>query len=122
MLPLPPAQGVSPRTKLAIIESPYSGDIERNTLYARRAMRDAIERGFAPFASHLLYTQPGVLDENEKAERELGINLGLVWAGKADIALFYLDYGTSSGMQAALDLYNDVGLTYSFCYIGVNPA
>ena len=39
-----------------IIESPYTGDVERNLEYARRCMRDSIKRGEAPFASHLLYT------------------------------------------------------------------
>ena len=46
-----------------ILESPYAGDIERNVAYARAAMRDSLLRGEAPIASHLLYTQPGVLDD-----------------------------------------------------------
>ena len=37
-----------------IIESPYAGEIDKNTAYARRCMRDSLDRGEAPFASHLL--------------------------------------------------------------------
>lgn len=49
--------------KLVLLESPYAGDTERNVDYGRRCLRDSIMRGEAPMASHLLYTQPGVLME-----------------------------------------------------------
>jgi hypothetical protein len=64
--------------KKVLIESPYAGDVERNEKYARACMRDCFERGEAPFASHLLYTQPGVLDDTLHHERALGIDAGLV--------------------------------------------
>ena len=53
---------------LVLLESPYAGDIEANLSYARACMRDCFERGEAPFASHLLYTQMGVLDDTIPAE------------------------------------------------------
>ena len=53
-----------------IIESPYAGDVERNVRYARAAMADCLKRGEAPFASHLLYTQEGVLDDDIPGERQ----------------------------------------------------
>ena len=49
--------------KLVILESPFAGDVKRNTAYARAALRDSLLRGEAPIASHLLYTQDGVLDD-----------------------------------------------------------
>lgn len=55
---------------LVLLESPYAGNVELNVTYARACMRDCLKRGEAPFASHLLYTQPGVLDDlvpNERA-------------------------------------------------------
>lgn len=82
---------------LVILESPYAGDIERNTDYARKCMADCFKRGEAPFASHLLYTQ--CLDDNIPEERELGINAGLLWAKKADLTVVYTDYGISEGMK-----------------------
>jgi hypothetical protein len=39
-----------------IIESPYTGDVDVNVAYARRAMRDALQRGESPIASYLLLT------------------------------------------------------------------
>ena len=62
---------------LVIIESPFAGEISRNVTYARRAVAHAIHLGEAPIASHLLYTQPGVLLDHLSHERQLGITCGL---------------------------------------------
>ena len=82
-----------------ILESPYAGDIEANLAYARRAVRDSLLRGEAPIASHLLYTQAGVLDDAIPAEREIGINAGLAWGSEAEATVVYTDRGISKGMQ-----------------------
>jgi hypothetical protein len=95
--------------RLVIIESPYAGDIEANTEYARLAMRDSLERGEYPIASHLLYTQPHILDENKPEEREWGIRAGLAWRAVAEKAVFYVDRGWSGGMKAARDVYEREG-------------
>jgi hypothetical protein len=58
--------------KLVVVESPYAGDVTRNLEYARAAMADCLARGEAPFASHALYTQIGVLDDTKPEERKLG--------------------------------------------------
>lgn len=87
--------------RLVIIESPYAGEVEANVAYARAAMRDSLSRGEAPIASHLLYTQPGVLDDGIPEERQLGIDAGLQWARVAECAVFYVDRGWSPGMQFA---------------------
>jgi len=87
--------------KKVIIESPYAGDIERNIKYARACLKDSLNRNEAPLASHLLYTQDGVLDDGIKAERMKGINAGLAWIEFADIHVFYIDYGMSKGMEYA---------------------
>ena len=84
--------------RLVIIESPYAGDTARNTAYARAAVRDSLLRGEAPIASHLLYTQPGVLDDNDPAERQHGIDAGLAWHMVAEATVVYADYGISRGM------------------------
>ena len=93
--------------RLIIIESPYAGEIERNTRYAREAMRDAIYRGEAPIASHLLYTQEGILDDNVPGDRKLGIACGLAWARVAEGAAFYTDLGWSTGMNEARHFYEE---------------
>jgi hypothetical protein len=85
--------------RLVIIESPYAGDVERNERYARACMADCLRRGEAPFASHLLYTQPGVLDDTIPAERKLGIAAGLAWGEMAAATVVYTDLGVTSGME-----------------------
>jgi len=90
--------------KLVIIESPYAGEIFLNTTYARRALRDSLERGEAPLASHLLYTQDGVLLEVLPSERRWGIDAGLAWRSVAELHVFYIDLGFSRGMVAAWEL------------------
>ena len=85
--------------RLVIVESPYAGDIEANVAYARACIRDALARGEAPFASHLLYTQPGVLRDEVPSERQWGIDAGLRWYSVADAAVVYTDRGISRGME-----------------------
>lgn len=88
--------------KIVIVESPYAGDVERNTAYARAALRDCLRRGEAPFASHLLYTQPGVLDDDVPSERDLGIRAGFEFRVRADRTVVYADLGISAGMHAGI--------------------
>lgn len=89
--------------RFVILESPYAGDVDANVEYARACMADCLSRGEAPFASHLLYTQPGVLDDQQPAEREAGIAAGLAIAERADATVVYTDRGMSQGMQAGID-------------------
>lgn len=85
-----------------ILESPYAGNVERNIEYARQCVKHSLSLGEAPIASHLLYTQPGILDDNDPKERALGIDAGLVWKEVAQKHVFYVDHGVSSGMHYAL--------------------
>ena len=88
--------------KRVIIESPFAGDVERNIKYARKCIRDSLERDEAPIASHLLYTQEGILDDLIPEERKWGIDSGLAWLEVSDIHAFYIDHGMSNGMKYAL--------------------
>lgn len=85
--------------KLVILESPYAGDIEANVGYARACVRDSLSRGEAPIASHLLYTQPGILRDDVPDERQWGIDAGLAWSSRADATVVYTDRGISRGME-----------------------
>ena len=86
-----------------IIESPFAGDIDTNQAYARAALRDCLLRGEAPLASHLLYTQPGVLDDSNPEERVHGIDAGLAWGCLADATVVYGDLGISTGMRYGIE-------------------
>ena len=95
--------------RLVIVESPYAGDLEKNLKYARECMHECIRRGEAPFASHLLYTQEGILDDNVPAQRKLGIEAGLAWGEKADATIVYIDYGISLGMKLGIEEAERIG-------------
>lgn len=90
--------------RLVILESPYAGDVEKNVAYARECLRDSLLRGEAPIASHLLYTQPGVLDDDKPDERDRGIVAGLAWVKCAQATVVYTDLGISYGMRWGMDV------------------
>ena len=84
------------------LESPYAGDVEGNELYLNACLADCLARNEAPYASHGLYTRPGVLDDTKPEERSRGLA-----AGSAIRALFrktvvYVDRGISSGMRSGI--------------------
>ena len=96
-------------TRFVDIETPYSGnneeEIRKNILYARACVRDSLLRGEMPFASHLFYTQPGILDDNIPQEREMGINAGkkLIETLPNITTIVYQNLGISRGMQYGID-------------------
>lgn len=90
--------------RLVIIESPYAGDIEKNVAYARACVRDSLLRGEAPIASHLLYTQPGVLRDDVPEERSRSIEAGLAWRKVAEVTVVYTDLGISLGMHYGIKM------------------
>lgn len=105
-------------TRLVILESPYAGDVDANVAYARRCLRDSLLRGESPIASHLLYTQPGVLDDNDAAERAMGIDAGLAWRWAAQASVVYTDRGISRGMRYGIDAALRAGLPVEYRKIG----
>lgn len=106
---------------LVVIESPYAGDIEYNLIYARRAVRDSLERGEAPFASHLLYTQPGILRDEVPDERAWGIEAGLAWHQAKIITAVYVDLGFSNGMRQGIAAAERMLTPIQYRTIGRNP-
>jgi len=97
---------VQPRC-LVYLESPFAGDRERNAAYLKACMRDSLDRGEAPFASHALYAQ--FLDDSVPEERAVGIEAGLAWGLKAARTVVYMDLGISPGMQQRIDRAHAVG-------------
>jgi hypothetical protein len=108
--------------RLVIIESPYAGDVEANVAYARRCVRDSLLRGEAPIASHLLYTQPGILDDNDPRERIKGIHAGLAWREVAQASVVYTDLGISPGMEVGIAAAHEAGVPVEYRQIGAEVA
>ena len=107
--------------RLVLVESPYAGktpeEIAANVAYARRALRDSLDRGESPVASHLLLTQ--VLDDTNPEERALGISAGLAWGHVAHAAAVYTDRGISPGMKLGIAIHEARGLPVEYRQIGV---
>jgi hypothetical protein len=85
-----------------VIESPFKGlDKAGEALhraYLQACIRDSILNYHeAPFASHQMYTD--ALDDGQAHEREIGIEVGLVFAGVCTRSVFYTDFGMSEGMR-----------------------
>lgn len=92
--------------KRVVIESPFGAPTkegqEENIRYLRACMRDCLDRGEAPFASHGLYTQDGVLNDWDPHEREKGIQAGFEWRAVAQATIVYSDRGITAGMRAGI--------------------
>jgi len=104
---------------LVVLESPYAGAVDLNVDYARRAMRHCLTLGEAPLASHLLYTQPGILDDEDPVERKMGIEAGLIWGRMAAKTVVYTDLGITVGMELGIFRARDEGRPVE--YRSLNP-
>jgi hypothetical protein len=83
--------------KRVFICSRFAGDVDRNIGTARKLCRRAVERGYAPFAPHLLY--PQFVDDGRPDEREAGIACGLAFMTVCDEVWAYVGDGVSDGMR-----------------------
>ncbi len=92
--------------KIVVVESPYKGEdteqVKINIMYARACIRDCIDRGEVPFASHLLFTQPGIINDNDPEQRKLGIEIALGLIKNADLTVVYQNLGISEGMKIGI--------------------
>lgn len=82
--------------------SPTRDGIELNKEYARNCMKDSLIRGEAPFASHLLYDHPSILNDMIPEERHWGMNAGFEWIQMAEMTVVYTDFGISRGMAEGI--------------------
>lgn len=106
--------------KLVVIESPYAGDVEKNLVYLKECIRHSLSLGEAPYASHLFFTQPGILDDTAPAERALGIAAGLAWQSRADLVAVYHDKGISKGMWEGIENAQKLGIPITMRSLYVN--
>lgn len=103
--------------KRVILESPFAGNIQLNVAYAKLCVRDMLLRGEAPIASHLLFTQDGLLDDNKPEQRKLGIAAGHAWIEVADEIVVYGDLGISKGMELGIANAKAAGKPITYRYL-----
>lgn len=112
-------------TRFVDVETPYTAKtiegVRRNIRYARACVRDCLLRGEVPYASHLFFTQTGILDDNVQGERERGIVAGKDIIRKLSaVTVVYTDLGTSGGMQIGIDLARQDGRPIEHRTLGDN--
>lgn len=107
--------------RLVILESPFAAPtkqgIRENMDYARRCLKDSLSRGEAPIASHMLYTQPGILDDTIPEERQQGIDAGLAWLAVAQGTVVYADRGITANMRHGMAAARAAGVGIETRYI-----
>ena len=84
---------------IVYICSPYAGDIDKNVKAARVYSRFAVDRGFIPFAPHLLF--PQFMDDTNPQERELGLFFGNALMSKCS-EVWVFGSVISPGMQTEI--------------------
>ena len=93
--------------ELVQVESPYASDFDRvvtfHEWYLAACLRDCLLRKEAPFASHGLYTLPGVLRDRDKEERALGIAAGFAFRSVTTLTAVYEDLGRTPGMEKGIE-------------------
>jgi hypothetical protein len=99
------------------IISPYSGDVEANLTYLRQIMASILVDGGVPVAGHAMYTQPGVLDDNDPDQRKQGIAAGWELYRACDVVRVYCERGISKGMWADIEFCRGIHKTLHICSI-----
>ena len=94
--------------KLIYMASPYAGDIEKNTEFAKRACRHVMNEGHAFFAPHLLY--PQLLNDANPQERQTGLAMGLAVLPRCDELWCYGEH-ISHGMLLEIQEADRLGIS-----------
>lgn len=90
-----------PFLPLVYICSPYSGNVERNTIAARVYSRFAADNGSIPLTPHLLY--PQFMNDDDPKERELAMFYNKILQGKCK-EIWVFGSHISKGMAAEIAL------------------
>jgi hypothetical protein len=100
-----------------MLESPFSGDFQRNFAYWQAAnLHSILVMHEAPISSHFYYTQ--FLDDSDPDQRNLGITLGFAMWQRCTKTVFYMDLGMSKGMAAAKKRAERAGRPHEMRWLG----
>jgi hypothetical protein len=113
---------IPPTFEPVILESPLTGPTTevraRNQRYLTACIRDCIDRGETPYASHKML--PGALDDDVPEERMCGIAAGFAWRRLALRTVVYTDLGLSRGMEAGIAHAVSLGLPVVYRELGAD--
>lgn len=85
---------------LVFICSPYAGDIQGNTMRAKRYGRYAVSKNVIPVIPHLMY--PSFLEDDDPDDRKLGLEMGLVLLERCR-EVWVFGERISDGMRAEIE-------------------
>lgn len=92
--------------KATIILTPFfSEDPSKGAMFerfAKRAVRDSMNRNEAPLASHLFYYE--IFNNNIQIERDMGLHSQISWIPNCDLVAVYIDFGVTQAMRVAIDV------------------
>ena len=91
--------------------SPYRGDVETNTEFAKQCCLEVIKAGKTPFAPHLFFTQ--FLNDDIPQERERGISCGLEVLSLCSEIWVFGD-NISDGMLAEIEYAEQHGIVVKY--------
>lgn len=93
--------------KRCFLVSRYAGNVEEHVKRAKQACRALCRVGYAPFASHLFYTQ--FLKDDDALERRVGMEAGHAFMAHAQVILYRPDGVISQGMRTDLAVAKAMG-------------
>jgi hypothetical protein len=114
---------------MVMLETPYSGNVDRNLRYLMLCGFDAYARGEMPVATHaFMTTHPAALHyyvsdyakEWDVYSREEAIARGQVLRRRCDLTVVYADLGMSTGMKAAVHYCQQHGLPYEVRHLDID--
>lgn len=92
--------------KAAVIITPFAAEDYSKAAavkrYGDRCIKDSVQRGESPVASHLFYYD--VLNVKNPIERDIGLLSQLTWIPKCDIVVVYVDFGITPAMRVAINV------------------
>jgi len=88
--------------KLIYVASPLSGNVELNQHRARVYCRYVKDKGFIPYAPHLLFTQ--FMNDEVEQDRKQAMIMNAEMLSRCDELWVFNDFGISSGMRVEISL------------------
>lgn len=93
--------------RLIYVASPLRGEYEKNMAKARQYCKHVTDKGFIPYAPHLLFTQ--FMDDTIPEQRATGMAMGIEMLKRCD-ELWVFGETISEGMAAEIELAKEMGI------------
>ena len=100
------------KMKVIYVASPLSGNMELNQKRARVYCKYVKDKGFVPYAPHLLFTQ--FMNDEQEEDRKQAIIMNAEMLSRCDELWVFNDFGISKGMRAEIILADELKIPVSY--------